>query len=147
MNARLDPSEFSELSDADSDQLPIEDTLLDRQVTDLLDEGYSPLDHPVNLEARELEPETLDERLNVENPEVWSTGYRPGVDETRTGRLVAHDDSVKQQDVFATDAGVDGAGSSAEEAAMHVVDEDYDDDEFEADDDGATEESARPYAD
>ena len=44
----------------------------------------------------------------------------------RAGRLVAddegaHDDDEKQ--AWASDVGVDGAGASAEEAAMHIVDE------------------------
>ena len=48
------------------------------------------------------------------------------VGDARAGRLVAddegtHDDDEKQ--AWASDVGVDGAGASAEEAAMHVVDE------------------------
>ena len=48
------------------------------------------------------------------------------VGDRRAGRLVAddegaHDDDEKQ--AWASDVGVDGAGASAEEAAMHVVDE------------------------
>lgn len=48
------------------------------------------------------------------------------VGDARSGRLVAddegaHEDSEKQ--VWASDVGVDGAAASAEEAAMHTVDE------------------------
>ena len=48
------------------------------------------------------------------------------VGDQRAGRLVAddegaHDDDEKQ--AWASDVGIDGAGASAEEAAMHIVDE------------------------
>ncbi|GAA5026201.1 DUF5709 domain-containing protein [Terrabacter aeriphilus] len=48
------------------------------------------------------------------------------VGDARAGRLVAddegaHDDTEKQ--AWATDVGIDGAAASAEEAAVHVVDE------------------------
>ena len=48
------------------------------------------------------------------------------VGDERAGRLVAddegaHEDSEKQ--VWASDVGIDGAAASAEEAAMHIVDE------------------------
>jgi uncharacterized protein (DUF2249 family) len=45
----------------------------------------------------------------------------------RAGRLIAQDQgSGKDEDaeLWATDAGIDGAGASAEEAAMHVIDDD-----------------------
>jgi len=48
------------------------------------------------------------------------------VGDRRAGRLVAddegaHDDDEKQ--AWASDVGIDGAGATAEEAAMHIVDE------------------------
>jgi hypothetical protein len=45
----------------------------------------------------------------------------------RTGRLVAEDrgaDPVDEPDLVAHDAGIDGGGASAEEAAVHVVADD-----------------------
>lgn len=45
----------------------------------------------------------------------------------RAGRLVAEDEgahSDSEADLVATDAGIDGGAATAEEAAMHVVDED-----------------------
>ncbi len=123
------------------DQLQPSDTLDDRGVDDVLDEGYSPPDrepghlrHPHEVD----EPETLDERLAEEEPDV-SVGRRPGRRDTfgtdgedevggdRSGRLVAEDQGTGSDDdseLWATDAGMDGAGASAEEAAMHVIDED-----------------------
>jgi hypothetical protein len=47
----------------------------------------------------------------------------------RAGRQMAQDQgSGKDEDaeLWATDAGIDGAGASAEEAAMHVIDDDDD---------------------
>ncbi|MEU0153170.1 DUF5709 domain-containing protein [Micromonospora fulviviridis] len=46
--------------------------------------------------------------------------------EARTGRLVADDAGLgedEQADSVAWDAGVDGGAASAEEAAMHLVDD------------------------
>jgi hypothetical protein len=45
----------------------------------------------------------------------------------RAGRLVAEDEGAhpdEEEDLVATDVGVDGGGATAEEAAMHVVEED-----------------------
>jgi hypothetical protein len=45
----------------------------------------------------------------------------------RSGRLVAEDEgahSVTESDLVATDAGIDGGAASAEEAAVHTVDDD-----------------------
>jgi hypothetical protein len=71
-----------------------------------------------------------EERLGGDDPDAidaeddWLGDNEVG--DVRAGRLVAddegaHDDEEKQ--VWATDVGVDGAGASAEEAAMHLVDE------------------------
>ncbi|GAA4755613.1 hypothetical protein GCM10023199_38950 [Actinomycetospora chibensis] len=43
------------------------------------------------------------------------------VGDERSGRLVLSEDG---EDFFAEDVGVDGAGASAEEAAIHLVDDD-----------------------
>ena len=45
----------------------------------------------------------------------------------RAGRLVAEDEGAhpdEEADLVARDTGIDGGGASAEEAAMHVVDDD-----------------------
>jgi hypothetical protein len=45
----------------------------------------------------------------------------------RAGRLVAEDEGAHpadEQDLVASDVGIDGGGATAEEAAMHVVEED-----------------------
>jgi hypothetical protein len=124
------------------DQLQPSETLDDRGVDDVLDEGYSPPDrepahlrHPHEVD----EPETLDERLAEEDPDVvpdpdrdndadtFGTDGEDEVGGERAGRLIAQDQgSGKDEDaeLWATDAGIDGAGASAEEAAMHMIDND-----------------------
>jgi Family of unknown function (DUF5709) len=45
----------------------------------------------------------------------------------RAGRLVAEDEGAhpdEEEDLVATDVGIDGGGATAEEAAMHIVEED-----------------------
>lgn len=133
-------SSFSE------DQLQPDDTLDDRGVDDVLDEGMSPPERPSREMARgvtareEAEGETLDERLEQEEPDPgaqvdhtaggqaepdWDEERDPSdgleIGDERTGRLVASDDGV---DGDAEDAGIDGAAASAEEAAVHTVEED-----------------------
>jgi hypothetical protein len=123
------------------DQLQPSDTLDDRGVEDVLDEGYSPPDRePGHLRhPREVdEPETLDERLAEEEPEVGADLGEEADDDPddnlddgevgddRTGRLVATDEGAgddEDSELWASDAGIDGAGASAEEAAMHTIDE------------------------
>ncbi|MCF8569214.1 DUF5709 domain-containing protein [Gordonia sp. HY002] len=105
----------------DSDQLQPEDTLLDEEVGDILDRGYSPPDY----EPAGHEHETLDSRLAEEVPDASSgdDDYDPDFPEDddagdqRSGRLVSSDE---HSNVFGVDAGVDGAGASAEEAAIHI---------------------------
>lgn len=115
--------------EGDSNQLPREDTLLDRGVDDLLDEGYSPPDFPRSnhygeTPLEEILGETLDRRLAEEEPDVWVTGGGAprGREPDRAGRLVENDDSWRAQDIYASDAGVAGGAASAEEAAMHIID-------------------------
>ncbi len=122
-------------AEGDADQLPEEDTLVDRGVDDLLDEGYSPPDRPRpevshwgETAWEESRGETLDQRIAEEEPEV---GEPDGpVDQARqpdrAGRLTEDDDAVQAggNDQFAVDSGISGGAASAEEAAVHVLDED-----------------------
>ncbi|MEP7055236.1 MAG: DUF5709 domain-containing protein [Actinomycetota bacterium] len=71
----------------------------------------------------EVEGESLDGRLAREVPDATPTSPSP-VDEGLTGRLVDTDDGAYEDidpDMVAYDAGADGGGASAEEAAMHVL--------------------------
>ncbi len=140
----------------DEDQLQSEDTLVDRGVDDILDEGYSPPERPRAVEgfgttaAEVAQGETLDMRVAQEEPdpamafddplaepveqdpdapreqdEVLDDGE---VGTLRAGRLIAPDEGAHEDvdsDLIATDAGIDAGAASAEEAAMHVVDDQY----------------------
>ncbi|MGY4712841.1 DUF5709 domain-containing protein [Mycolicibacterium sp. CBM1] len=145
-----DTADTGDYSVEDDNQLQQEDTLLDRGVDDILDEGISPPERPyarTNLDHPG--PETLDELLAEEEPDPVSrlgnvldeleqersddaegeTEF-PEDDEVgraRSGRLVAPDAGFGGDDdaeAFATDVGIDGGAASAEEAAMHVISDD-----------------------
>jgi hypothetical protein len=124
----------------ESNQLQPGDTLDDRGVDDILDEGivtrerWSPAEKFGNTAEEIRRGETLDQRIAQEEPEpqdAWDSdgteddGEDHEVGGRRSGRLVMSDEA-HHDDRFATDAGIDGAAASAEEAAMHVIDEDED---------------------
>ena len=118
-------------------QLDYEDTLDDSRPADPLDEGYSPRERPLGLDewgttAREESTgESLDRRLARELPDVGLTEDGDGLGDasdtdgelidgevgaSRAGRL------AEAGELCGRDVGVDGAGASAEEAAVHIVD-------------------------
>jgi hypothetical protein len=120
------------------DQLQPEDTLDDRGVDDVLDEGYSPPDYEPSHLRHPEGGETLSERLDEEEPEVWAGADEEAdadildgnvggeVGDRRTGRLMAPDEGSHEDvdsEMVAEDEGIDGAGASAEEAAVHTVEE------------------------
>ncbi|HEY3560074.1 MAG TPA: DUF5709 domain-containing protein [Kribbella sp.] len=139
--------DYGSYSVDDEDQLQAEDTLDDRGVADLLDEGYSP---PEKWSAGEgfgttadeaLQGESLDQRIAQEVPDADPYAEDgedvggPEVGVVRSGRLVASDEGAHSDDddeLYAEDVGIDGAAAGAEEAAVHVVD---DEDDFELSDD------------
>jgi hypothetical protein len=116
------------------DQLQPEDTLDDRGVDDVLDEGYSPPEMPrasgqhAHTPNEFSEGETLEERLQQEEPDVVVDPDAPveeflddgEVGDERTGRIA---EGGEGEDGLGEDVGIDGAGASAEEAAMHTVDD------------------------
>ena len=117
-------------SEGESDQLTKEDTLIDRAVGDLLDEGYSPPErdrsnHFGETSLEEQTGESLDQRLAEEEPDVWDRPYTDGREADRAGRIVSDADALdgRANDSYAQDAGVAGGAASAEEAAVHVIDE------------------------
>ena len=117
-------------SEGDTDQLPKEDTLTQRGVDDLLDEGYSPPERPRSnhfgeTALEEIQGETLDQRLAEEEPDIFDAPDSGATQPDRAGRLVADPDALdgRVNDTFAEDAGVDGGAASAEEAAVHIVEE------------------------
>lgn len=113
--------------EGDANQLPQEDTLEDRNVDDLLDEGYSPPEKPSaaaeQTEEELNEPDTIAEREKQTTPEAWEQGGATSSSK-RSGRLSEDDEAdSKEQDVTAEDVGISGGAASAEEAAMHDVDD------------------------
>ncbi|MGN0064427.1 MAG: DUF5709 domain-containing protein [Nocardioides sp.] len=135
---------YGDMSVDDEDQLQPGDTLDDAELSDVLDRGYSPPDRPpygyndFPTPAEERAGEGLDRRLAQEEPDVdpyadqdsWTDENalddQIGLDERdqRAGRLVQPDEGygvdTDGQEV-ARDVGIDGAGASAEEAAMHIT--------------------------
>ena len=131
----------------DDNQLQPEDTLVDRGVDDVLDEGFSPPEQPYGPGA--FGPsESLDQLLAEEEPDpaarinVWlDEGEQQRSDETereaefpesrevgrvRAGRLVAPDwgfGEDTEAELVAEDAGISGGAASAEEAAVHVIED------------------------
>ena len=136
----MDPDE---VDDDVFEQLDGLDTLDGSGPNDPLDEGYSPPEKPwaVNdggtTAREEAEGEGLDRRLARELPESWAAededddglGDKSDTDgelrddevgDVRSGRLLDDGDGTDTE-LYARDVGIDGAGASAEEAAVHVV--------------------------
>ncbi|MDP9795921.1 hypothetical protein J2S43_004433 [Catenuloplanes nepalensis] len=132
------------LPENDEGQLSADDTLSDRGLDDALDEGYSPPEAyrgatAFGVTAEEaLRGESLDDRLRQEVPDV--SGGDPAEDaltesgefydaaesgDRRAGRLVAPDEGAgedSEDESWGSDVGIDGGAASAEEAAVHIVD-------------------------
>ncbi len=115
------------------DQIEPERSLDDRGVDDPLDEGYSPPEKPSEL-MRHGEHQSLDERLAAEEPDVAvEAGETDFIDDgevggERAGRLVDPNQGIGpdvDKDLIGDDVGIDGAAASAEEAAMHIVPDDW----------------------
>lgn len=125
--------------DSESDLLQPEETLVDRGVEDVLDEGYSPPEKPSNfydghesLEGR-LAREVPNEATETEGDGIGDASdtdgepYDDEVGVTRAGRLVADDEGVGRDTdayLYARDVGIDGSAASAEEAAVHAITDD-----------------------
>ncbi|MCU1658858.1 MAG: hypothetical protein JWO57_3514 [Pseudonocardiales bacterium] len=111
---------------------PVEDLTGD-DPDEIMQTGYNPPDRePHNLRDaptpfEERAGESLDERLAEEEPDVSEEDIFEADAQPRAGRLVAPDEGVREddeKDEIATDVGPAGYASSAEEAAVHIVDED-----------------------
>ena len=117
-----------------SAQVDPSESLTGDNTEDPMDAGYNPPDRESHSwrgdtaeEARE--GESLDRHLAEEEPEVWDDDTDDVDAEARTGRLVAPDEGAhadEEADEIATDVGRAGSASTAEEAAMHLIDDDRD---------------------
>ena len=143
-----DRETYGDMSVDDEDQLQPGDTLDDRDLEDVLDRGYSPPDRraqglrrlpdrgrapPGRVPRREARRGGARHRPlrrgggdDSDHEDENALDEQLGLDEAdaRTGRLVAPDEGlgedVDKQEI-AYDVGIDGAGASAEEAAMHIT--------------------------
>ncbi len=131
----------------DDDQLQPEDTLIDRGIDDVLDEGYSPPERPYGPGA--FGPvESIDQLLAEEEQDPFSRLDNPldedeqqrsdeaeretefpqrrEVGRVRAGRLIAPDRGFGEDaeaELVAEDVGISGGAASAEEAAVHIIDD------------------------
>jgi len=142
---QLNPSEYDEVPDEseqlDQDPFQPQYGLTDRGVDDALDEGLTTPERWSTLE-RHGDHETLDERLAEEEPDETaappvddgdedSTVIEDHLDDgevgrQRSGRLVDPNEGIGEDtdaELVGEDVGIDGAAASAEEAAVHVVDD------------------------
>jgi len=100
----------------DEDQLESEDTLVDRGVDNVLDEGYSPPEKPLGVDRwgttawEQSQDETIDQRIQQEEPDP-NTAYgapdnESGLDEER-GDMVGGDDpdTIPAENDFVGDMG------------------------------------------
>lgn len=125
-------TESPDTSPDDTDQ----DAIFD-DADETLDSGYSPPEsyrgEGFGTTADEaLQGESLEERIRQEEPEpdpyaledeVLDDGE---VGTSRAGRLVDPDEGFgedTEKDLIGDDVGIDGAGASAEEAAVHIVED------------------------
>jgi Family of unknown function (DUF5709) len=140
-------SAAGEYSVEDDTQLQPEDTLIDRGIDDMLDEGYSPPERPYGRRAfgpcqtmdqilAEEEPDPasrinvpLDEaeqRRSDESERETEFPQRGEVGRARAGRLVAPDQGFGEDaeaELVAEDLGISGGAASAEEAAVHIIED------------------------
>ncbi len=106
------------------------ETLTGDNTQDPLDAGYSPPERPSAAfkgvtHNEEVAGESLDERLDEEEPEVSEADLEGAFADDRAGRLVAPDEGAhadEESDAIATDVGRDSYAASAEEAAVHIED-------------------------
>jgi hypothetical protein len=151
-----DPRKHESEDLSDFEVLDANDTLIGDPGDDPLDRGVATPDHwsagVRRALAGEEESESLDELLDEEEPDVLDDLDDDSLDENapgrdvrrrerdddpdpRAGRLVSPDDDTddvsetlvdSEDEEVARDTGIDGGAASAEEAAVHVVDDDED---------------------
>jgi Family of unknown function (DUF5709) len=133
----------------DYEVLDASDTLDGAPGDDPLDRGVTPPQRwSTASRAEQQDTDALDQELAAEEPDVgteagddapdlgWDENATDediarlaldGGSDPRSGRLMAPEDDpdiAAEPDLVGYDAGIDGGGASAEEAAVHLVDED-----------------------
>jgi hypothetical protein len=137
--------EHSDVQNRPSDDLDMQNVIGERGLDDTMAEGYSPPERPLAVGKygttgkEQQEGESLEQRLAQERPDVepprgdgigdLEDGAGEPVDDEaggpRAGRLTPTDDPAPRRpsDTVARDVGIDGGAASAEEAAMHITDD------------------------
>lgn len=124
-------------------QPDMQDSLGEPDADDMLDQGHSPVERPYASDRyattgeEQREGESLEGRLARELPDLapqdgdgigdLAEGDGEPVDPqaggVRAGRLAPATASPHENDVLAHDVGIDAGGASAEEAAVHIIEE------------------------
>jgi hypothetical protein len=143
-NDDITPNEVYHSNSVDDEDQPQGDgtsLVSDRGLAEPLDEGYSPPEKWSAAEGYGNTPyeeevgESLEQRIAQEEPEPdpYEEAANPTenvggeVGDERAGRLVDENRGIgpdNEPELLAEDVGIDGAAASAEEAAVHVVDDD-----------------------
>jgi Family of unknown function (DUF5709) len=110
-------------------------TAAEQQAGESLDQLLDEEEPDISLDADEEEPEDIEGDPDAADEDVDGLLLDDGPD-PRAGRLTADDEGAHtpaEADLIAHDQGIDGGAASAEEAAVHVVEDD--DNDVRSDDD------------
>jgi hypothetical protein len=100
------------------------DETIDQRILQEEEDPNSAYGAPHNESGLDEEPLGGDDPDAIEAEDDWLGDTEVG--DRRAGRLVAPDEGSHEdedKEPYARDVGIDGAGASAEEAAMHVIEE------------------------
>jgi hypothetical protein len=117
---------FGDTANEQSEGESLDQLLSEEEPDDTLDLTEAELSEDEEEEEEEEEEDDDDEDDDAGDEDVDGLLLDDGPD-PRAGRLVAEDEGAhpdEEEDLVATDVGIDGGGATAEEAAMHVVEED-----------------------
>ena len=103
---------------------------IEQRIAQEIPDPHSAYGAPDNESGLDVERIGGDDPDAIDADEDWVGG--PEVGRNRAGRLVAPDEGLRDDDedeAWGRDVGIDGAAASAEEAAMHIIDDEDDEDE------------------
>ena len=103
------------------------DTAAEQSEGESLDQLLAEEEPDEGADLTEDEPEDLEDSDEIEQDEDVDGLLLDDGPDPRAGRLVAEDEGAhpdEEEDLVARDVGIDGGAATAEEAAMHVVEED-----------------------
>jgi hypothetical protein len=115
---------FGDTANEQSEGESLDQLLSEEEPDDTLDLTEAELSEDEEEEEEEEDDDDEDDDAGDEDVDGLLLDDGP---DPRAGRLVAEDEGAhpdEEEDLVATDVGIDGGGATAEEAAMHVVEED-----------------------